>query len=162
VAAPEQQAIFDIGHLVGERACAEFPGGVLIDAPHDDFDARVALTRTAIEAGAPAIFEASFFEDDIFVAVDVLERTAHGWVLVEVKSTTKVKPQHLPDAAIQAHVLRRAGLTVERVELMHLNRGCRYPDLSNLFTRADITAKLDDGSRSPCDPELMEALPLEL
>jgi hypothetical protein len=144
VVAPEQQAVFDIGHLVGARACAEFPGGVLVEAPHDDFDARVARTRAAIESGAPAIFEASFIEDDIFVAVDVLERTERGWVLVEVKSTTKVKSQHLPDAAIQAHVLRRAGLTIERIELMHLNRECRYPDLSNLFTRADITAELDD------------------
>ena len=144
VAAPEQQAVFDIGHLVGERAQGEFAGGVLVDAPYDDFATRVARTRAAMASGALAIFEASFFEDDIFVAVDVLERTPRGWVLVEVKSTTKVKPQHLPDVAIQAHVLRRAGLEVERVEVMHLNRACRYPDLSNLFTRADVTAEVDD------------------
>ena len=138
-----RQAIFDQGHVVGAAAQGYFPGGVLVDAPHRDFDARVAQTRAAIEAGAPAIFEASFFVDDVFVAVDVLERTLAGWTLVEVKSTTKVKAQHIPDAAVQLHVLQAAGLQVGRVELMHLNRACRFPDLSNLFERADITEQAE-------------------
>lgn len=138
-----RQEIFDQGHVVGAAAQARFPGGVLIDAPHREFDARVAQTRAAIDAGAPVIFEASFFADDVFVAVDVLERTGTGWTLVEVKSATKVKAQYIPDAAVQLHVLRAAGLAVDRVELMHLNRACRFPDLSNLFERADITAEAE-------------------
>ena len=140
---PARQEIFDQGYLVGAVAQTYFPGGVLVDAAHRDFDARVAQTRAAIEAGASAIFEAAFFVDDVFVAVDVLERTATGWTLVEVKSTTKVKAQHIPDAAVQLHVLRAAGLQVNRVELMHLNRACRFPDLSNLFERADITEEAE-------------------
>ncbi|MEQ1899063.1 MAG: DUF2779 domain-containing protein [Vicinamibacterales bacterium] len=138
-----RQAIFDQGHVVGAAAQGYFTGGVLVDAPHREFDARVAQTQAAIEAGAPAIFEAAFFVNDVFVAVDVLERTPAGWTLVEVKSTTKVKAQHIPDAAVQLHVLRAAGLQVNRVELMHLNRACRFPDLSNLFERADITEEAD-------------------
>ncbi len=138
-----RQAIFDQGHVVGAAAQGYFTGGVLVDAPHREFDARVAQTQAAIEAGAPAIFEAAFFVDDVFVAVDVLERTPAGWTLVEVKSTTKVKAQHIPDAAVQLHVLRAAGLQVSRVELMHLNRACRFPDLSNLFERADITEEAE-------------------
>jgi hypothetical protein len=143
VADPAQQAVFDQGHLVGERACEEFPGGVLVDAPRGNVAGRLQQTRAAIEAGAPAIYEASFAEDDIFVAVDVLERTARGWTLVEVKSSTKVKPQHVPDAAIQTHVVRRAGLHVERVEVMHLNRTCRFPDLRNVFARDDVTEHVE-------------------
>jgi hypothetical protein len=140
---PARQEIFDQGHVVGAAAQARFPGGVLIEAPHRDFDVRVAQTRAAIDAGAAVIFEASFFADNVFVAVDVLERTATGWTLVEVKSSTKVKAQYIPDAAVQLHVLRAAGLHVDRVELMHLNRACRFPDLSNLFTRADITEEAE-------------------
>jgi hypothetical protein len=37
------------------------------------------------------------------------------------------------------HVLQKAGLTVVRGEVMHLNRECRFPDLSNLFARRDVT-----------------------
>ena len=143
VADPAQQAVFDQGHLVGERAREEFPGGVLVDAPHGDFAGRLEQTRAALKAGAPAIFEASFAEDDIFVAVDVLERTRQGWTLIEVKSSTKIKSQYLPDAAVQTHVVRRAGLSIERVELMHLNRECRFPDLGNLFARDDVTEDVE-------------------
>lgn len=138
-----QQDTFDQGHRVGAAAQACFPGGVLVDAPHRDFEARVAQTRAAIEAGAPAIFEAAFFAEQVFVAVDILERSTDGWTLVEVKSTSRVKPQHLPDAAVQLFVLRASGLRVDRVELMHLNRACRFPDLTNLFTREDITAEAE-------------------
>src|SRR5260370_688702 len=53
------------------------------------------------------------------------------------------KPEHVPDAAVQVHVLRRSGLPVERVEVMHLNPQCRYPDLSNLFVREDVTAVVE-------------------
>src|SRR5258705_2162902 len=69
----------------------------------------------------------------------MLERRARGFRLIEVKSRTNVKAQPLPDVAVQPHVLRRSGLDVGRMEVMHLNRACAYPDLSNLFTRADVT-----------------------
>ena len=139
---PAQQALFDQGHVVGAKAREHFPGGVFVDAHHSDFAGRVAQTQAALAARAPAIFEAAFFVDDIFVAVDVLERTDRGWTLVEVKSSTSVKQQYLSDAAIQAYVLRRSGLHVERVEIMHLNRECRFPDLQSLFVRADVTGEV--------------------
>jgi predicted RecB family nuclease len=139
----EQQALFDQGHIVGAKAQERFPGGVLVDGPYSDFAGRIAQTKAALTAEAPAIFEAAFFVDDVFVAVDVLERIGHGWTVVEVKSSTSVKEQHTPDAAIQTHVLRRSGLDVERVEIMHLNRACRFPDLRNLFVRADVTAQVE-------------------
>ena len=139
----EQQALFDQGHLVGAKAREQFPGGVLVDAHHSDFAGRLAQTQAALAAQAPAIFEAAFFVDDVFVAVDVLERTERGWTIVEVKSSTSVKEQYIPDAAIQMQVLRRSGLNVERAEIMHLNRECRFPDLGNLFVRADVTDEVE-------------------
>src|SRR5256885_8409518 len=57
---------FDQGAQVGALARKRFPGGVLIQ--HSERDERVELTRQAMEAGAPAIFEASFVSDDTFVA----------------------------------------------------------------------------------------------
>ncbi|MBW2627642.1 MAG: DUF2779 domain-containing protein [Deltaproteobacteria bacterium] len=133
------QAIFDMGNRVGERAREEFPGATLIELDYRRTQAAVEATRKAIEAGAAVILEASFFEDNIFVAVDVLSKEDNGWVVTEVKATTRVKPQHIPDAAVQAHVVERAGLPVTRVELMHLNTKHRHPNQGPLFTRADIT-----------------------
>lgn len=137
------QALFDQGTLVGRLAQAHVPGGMLIEAPHDAHAARLEATARALKEGARVLYEACFHADDTFVAVDILERDRKGWRIVEVKSSTKVKPEHLPDVAVQLHVLRRCGLRVDRVEVMHLNRECTHPDLSNLFTRADVTSEAE-------------------
>lgn len=140
---PAEQAILDQGIRVGEVAREHVPGGVLIDAPHRDRARRVRETKRAIKSLAPVIYEAAFFEDGIFVATDILERDGGGWTLAEVKSTAKVKAAHIPDAAVQRYVLERAGLRVGRVEIMHLNRECQFPNLSNLFVRNDVTHQVE-------------------
>ena len=137
------QGVFDAGTHVGEVARSYVPGGVLIDLPHTDYEGKIAETQRAIAAGAPAIYEASFSAGQVFVAVDILARGPQGWRIIEVKSTTSLKEQHLPDAAIQLHVLRQTGLPVTGAEVRVLNRACTFPDLSDLFTRHDVTAKVD-------------------
>ena len=138
-----QQAIFDQGSRVGEVARERCPGGVLVDADYRDADGKIEKTRRAIADGAPAVFEASFLADGVFVAVDVLERRSGDWNLIEVKSTTKVKEPHYPDVAVQLHVLRSSGLDVKRSDLMHLNSECTFPDLTNLFARSDVTGEAE-------------------
>jgi Domain of unknown function(DUF2779) len=134
-----RQALYDQGHRVGALARTYVPGGVLVDLPHDAYEERLEATRRALAQGAPVVYEAAFLADGVFVSVDILERLERGFALIEVKSTAGVREQHLPDVAVQTHVLRRSGLEVRRMEVMHLNRACTYPDLSNLFTRADVT-----------------------
>jgi len=139
---PRLQTIFTRGQRVGALAREHVPGGVLIDVPHNEYSRRVAATAQAIGDGARVIYEASFLQDGIFVAVDILERRRQGFVLTEVKSTLDVKDEHLPDVAVQVHVLRRAGIPVARAEVMHLNRECRFPDLFNLFVRTSVTSRV--------------------
>jgi len=136
------QDLFDQGTEVGALAREQFSGGKLIDLPHNDPE-RVPATLAAIAEGAPAIFEATFVEDGVFVAVDVLLREGDGWALIEVKSSTKVKDEHISDAAAQTHVVRKAGLDVRRVEIMHLNPEFRAPDEGDLFVREDVTADVE-------------------
>lgn len=136
---PALKARFDMGNRVGERARQEFPGATLIDLDFRRPDRAVASTRKALARGDTAILEASFKEDNIFVAVDALTKEGDAWVITEVKASTSVKSQYVPDAAVQAHVVEKAGLPVARVELMHLNNQHRHPDHGPLFTRADIS-----------------------
>jgi len=133
------QAKFDRGTRVGQVARSYVPGGVLIDLPYDAYAERVTATRRALEGGAAAVYEGSFQASGVFVAVDILERGNPDFRLIEVKSSTWVKDHYVADVAIQTHVLRQSGLSLDRQELMHLNRECAYPDLSNLFVRADVT-----------------------
>ncbi len=135
---------FDQGSQVGALARERFAGGTLIDLPHRAFAQRVSLTKQALDARAPVIFEASFMADDTFVAVDVLVRDGNAWRLIEVKSASSQKDEHLPDAAVQLHVLSMSGLDVSGVEVMHLNKEFRHPDQGDLFVRADVTAPVRD------------------
>jgi len=137
----QTQATMDRGTRVGVIARSYVPGGVAIDLPYDAYDERIAFTRRLLEAGAPAIYEASFLAGPVYVAVDILERHGRQVRLVEVKSSVSVKEHHIPDVALQAHVLLQSGMDLAGAEVMHLNRECAYPDLSNLFCRADVTAE---------------------
>jgi predicted RecB family nuclease len=134
---------FDQGIQVGEIARTRFPGGKLIDLPYYDREGKIAATRAALDTDAPAIFEASFTADDVFVAVDVLERADGGCKLIEVKSSSRQKPEHVPDVAVQTHVLRRCGIDVRRAEVMHLNQEFRHPDEGDLFDRTDVTTQVE-------------------
>lgn len=128
------------GQEVDKQAREKFPDGRLIPyRPHPEDMA--PLTAQAIAAGAETLFQATFHVADLLVKVDILTRTASGWHLVEVKSSTSYKANvHLPDVAFQWFVLVQAGINLTQASLMHLNHDCRHPDLSNLFTLTDVTA----------------------
>lgn len=137
---PSLSHVLERGRLIGEAAREFLGGGELIDLPYHHFGERVEATQKAMAAGAPFIYEASFAADGVFVSVDILERRKRGWSLVEVKSSLDVHEHYISDVAIQLYVLERSGIDVKRVEVMHINRDCRHPDLSNLFVKADVTA----------------------
>src|SRR6266571_1829029 len=134
------QDLFDQGRQVGEAARARYPGGVLIDLPHNARAERLAATQAALDAGAPAVFEATFIADNTFVAIDVLEKQGDGYHLTEVKSSTSQKDEHISDVAIQARVAAACGVNITAAAVLHLNKGFRNPDTGDLFARTDVTA----------------------
>jgi predicted RecB family nuclease len=131
--------LFDQGRQVGEAARARYPGGVLIDLPHNAGAERVAATQKALDEGAPAIFEATFIADGTFVAIDVLEKLGDGYRMTEVKSSSSQKPEHIPDVAVQARVAASCGVNVTAAEVLHLNKEFRNPDSGDLFAHTDVT-----------------------
>jgi len=133
----------DEGIRVGRLAREHVPGGVLVGSWYATVEARLSATRAALEAGERVLYEASVLADDVLVQADILERQSEAYTLIEVKSSTRVKDEHIPDAAVQLWALRRAGVAVQRAEVMHLNRECRFPDLSNLFVREDVTGLVE-------------------
>ena len=141
--AADVQRRMRMGQEVDRAAREWFAEGVLI--PYRPKPEEMApLTAQAIAAGERALFQATFLAGDLLVKVDVLQREEEGWHLIEVKSSTSVKQEHLPDAAFQFYVLRQADLPVTRASIMHINNRCRYPDLDDLFTIEDVTAGVLD------------------
>ena len=137
------QDIFDQGNAVGRLARERFPGGELVDLPHDD-PQRVPRTLELLGKGVPAVFEATFVADRVFAAVDVLLRERRGFTLIEVKSGTEAKDKYVLDAAIQTHVALASGVDVGRVEIMHLNKAYVHPGPEDLFLREDVTDRVQE------------------
>jgi predicted RecB family nuclease len=138
------QARMDTGTKVGELAQSYFPGGVLIEGGPSDLQSRCSATTEAIGNGYSVIYEASVTDGSLFAAIDILCLEDDGWVLREVKASTRVKPEYLQDVTIQLLICQRAGINVSRVEVVHLNKECRFPDLSNLFACVDVTSEALD------------------
>ena len=128
---------FDQGRHVTELARKRFPDATLI--PHGAREARLEATRLALDFGTPVILEAAMEAEGVFVAADVLMREGDNWALIEVKSATKAKDEHVPDVGVQVYVARKIGINVTRALVMHLNGDFRHPDTGDLFAETDIT-----------------------
>ena len=145
-----QQAIFDMGHKVGELATCLYPGGILITEDHLHHKEGVQTTlKTMEDNGMPAIYEAAFTANGVRIRTDILERLDHGrWNLIEVKSSTSIKDVYIQDVAIQYHVLGRSGVNIDRAFLIHVNSQYVYDgnnlDLKNFFKLSDLTDRVID------------------
>jgi hypothetical protein len=128
------------GQEVGQVARGRYPSGKVGRIP-GQIQASLRRTRDLIEGGAEVIYEAAIQHGGVFILVDILVRGQSGWRLIEVKSTTKVEDEHLWDVAVQAYVLRGAGLPLEDACLQHVNNEYVRQgelDLEALFTEASL------------------------
>ena len=133
------------GEEVGRLARSYVPAaeqGYLIERSGRNPEALQTDTTRALERHDAPIYEGAFIVDDIMIFTDILLPTPEGWTLVEVKSGTSVTEEHILDAAFQLLVLDASRIRVARIEIMYLNRECRFPDLATLFVREDVTDRV--------------------
>jgi CRISPR/Cas system-associated exonuclease Cas4 (RecB family) len=144
------RARFAAGTRVGELARELWPDGRLIGEPAFQHDRAVAHTASMLRRRESIpLFEAAFIADDVRIRVDVLNPLpGGGWELIEVKASTAVRDDHIPDIGIQLYVLERAGLEVRRASLAHINRDYVYRggdyDVEALFVIEDLTGEARD------------------
>ncbi|MBK9321668.1 MAG: DUF2779 domain-containing protein [Bdellovibrionaceae bacterium] len=141
---PDLQAIFDQGNIVGAEGRKKYPHGVLVDFPAWDFFGSLKKTRELLKEETQVIFEAAFEYKGCYARADIIvySKDTKRWSVYEIKSTTKVKDEHLDDVGLQAWIMSNAGLPIEKICIMHLNTGCRFPNLISLFTEVDVTEDL--------------------
>jgi CRISPR/Cas system-associated exonuclease Cas4 (RecB family) len=162
----QQQAIFDSGTDVGALARDLYPGGVLISEDHFDHEGAVVSTRAALSlATVLPLYEAAFLCDGVRMRADILVPVGDGqFDLVEVKSTSKVKDEHLFDAGIQLYVLHGSGISVRRACLCHVNTDYVYEGgayrLGRLFRVVDISNECS--ALQPEIPSLLAEMRLAL
>jgi uncharacterized protein DUF2779 len=140
-----EKSIIDTGVEVEELARGLFRDGVLVAGCLED--AR-QTTEELLAARTSTLFQPIFERDGFVAAVDLLQYNSatDGYTIREIKSSTKPKEEHLYDVAFQTLLLRRCGMKIERVFIIHLNPNYMRLgglDLANLFASADITTKVD-------------------
>ncbi len=140
------EARFRIGHEVGAAGQSLFPEGVLIEPEDGGLDAALRMTQDRLDDAVP-LFEATFSSEGALVRVDVLAPEADGrWRLIEIKAATSMKEPYYPDCAIQAWVLRAAGLDLASVELAHVDNSFVYRggrDYDGLLRFNDLTGEIE-------------------
>ena len=141
---PAPGSPMDVGQQIGRKAHLLFLGGALVDEEPWQHAQAVARTNALMtDERVPAIFEGAFEFDGVRIRVDVLERLAPGsWGLREVKSSTGPKDYYFDDIALQAYVLKGAGVAISSIELVHVNtayvRGSGGVSWTDFFARVDV------------------------
>ena len=140
----------ETGIVVGNQARKEFPRGVLVNRFQQDSDPFEETRSYLDDKNVSAIFEAGFRYQDTEAFVDILQRQGSRWNLIEVKSSTAVKDDYIDDVSVQHMVLLNAGVAIDRIELMYLNKDFVYQGEKNyqgLFIREDIAERVIKHSR---------------
>lgn len=144
LAAAVDDAVFVDGHRVGALARTLLPNGVLIEEKEPE--AALVRTKAVVGHGDRPVFEAAFEHQGVFVRTDLLVPGESGWLLAEVKSSSKPKNHHLTDLATQLWVARGSGLAIHRAVVRHIDNQFVYPgggDYRGLFNDSDGGAPLD-------------------
>jgi hypothetical protein len=144
---PSTQAIFDAGHEFEQYAEALFSGGVTLG--FNDYDEYLSLperTTQALEEGMHTIFQGRFEHEQLTFICDVIKVVEGKEVdLIEIKSSTSAKPEHIVDLAFQMVVLEKCGYTVRSISVIHVNNqyvrnGAIDPEL--ITAKTDVTEEV--------------------
>jgi len=142
VITPGTQRRFDQGHRLNDIVHSLMPDGEQI-RPEVSLGNALAFTkRNLAHSPETPLFEATFSKHRVLVRADVFERTVDGWQLTEVKSSTRLKPTHLDDCAVQTWVISEAGYPVTRTTLAHIDTRFVYQgdnQYQGLLKAVDVT-----------------------
>jgi len=139
--------LFHLGNRFGDYSRTHY--GIGFDLTNN-LDTQDALNKTAealTDKNIGVIYEGAFLHSDTLVRADVLIRKGTDWEMIEVKSSSELKDEHIKDASIQAYILRSCGLTISRVAIAHINKEFIYKDDKNytgFLVEEDITKQVQD------------------
>lgn len=143
---PSTQFIFDQGKEVGRLAQKMFKGGILLE--RDPFPERHRdQSEEALKHDKP-VFEAGFINQKTYAIADIfVPYKSDSWDLIEVKSSTGIKDEHLYDVAFQKYVYEGAGINLHRCFLMYIDKEFVKDgeiDPEEFFVKEDVTAQAEE------------------
>ncbi|MCB9813195.1 MAG: DUF2779 domain-containing protein [Pseudomonadales bacterium] len=143
----DTQAMFDVGHEFESYAEQLFPGAVRLGfSNYDSYLALADKTLNEINNGTQVILQGRLEASGLTCIFDVLQKVGEKeFDLIEIKSTTKAKPEHEYDLAFQLLVLEKSDYKVRNIVVIHANKDYVRDgaiDVQQFCTQTDITDKV--------------------
>jgi hypothetical protein len=138
--------IFYVGNRFGDFSRKHYGPGLNLEGQFD-VESVLAQTKDALDdKKITAIYEAAFLSDDVLIRADVLLRKGDEWEMIEVKSSTSQKPEHIADAAVQTYIIRACGVNLTKVKIGHINKEFSYSgngSYDKLLLEVDVTTQIN-------------------
>jgi CRISPR/Cas system-associated exonuclease Cas4 (RecB family) len=117
------QSQFDDGHLFESYANKLFPNAVKLGFnSYQEYLTLTNRTTEAIKNNVEVILQGRLEFEGKTCIFDVLQKVGDNeFNLIEIKASTKAKPEHEFDLAFQLMVLEKSGYTVRKVLVIHVN-----------------------------------------
>ena len=133
--------IADQGEEVEKLAHQLFTDGLEVKGNYQEAEKH---TKELMSGGAQIIYQATALTDHYLARADILKRDEDGkrWHIFEVKSSTKKKPEHMPDLCFQLNAFRLAGFEIASVNLVLVNGDYVYREAIGL--EVDKFFKIED------------------
>jgi len=155
------QATFDQGYEVENWARKLFGKGKEVE---NFFQKGQAETKKYVADGEKVIFQATAMPKDLFVRADILKynKKTKSWDIYEVKSSTEVKEEHIPDMCFQKIAFERDGYEIGKTYLVHINNEYIKKgkiDPKKLLTIEDVSDQVEN-YRSTAEANIPKAIKL--
>jgi hypothetical protein len=141
------QSMFDEGNLFESYANKLFPSAVKLG--FDNYSEYLTLpdrTMEVIKNNVHFILQGRLEFEGKTCIFDVLQRVGDKeFDLIEIKASTKAKPEHEYDLAFQLMVLEKSGYSVRNVLVIHANNEYVRQgeiDIRGITTQTDVTEKV--------------------
>ena len=118
------QEMFDAGHAFEAYAEKLFPDAIKLGFGNfNEYTELPARTKDALDGGAKTILQGRLEVDGLTCIFDILFRVNENeFDLIEIKASTKAKPEHEYDLAFQMLVLEKSGYKVRNISVIHTNK----------------------------------------
>ena len=140
------QFIFKQGLLVSEYAKKLYPEGIDL-GKIGDLKEQLVKTSELLSERKP-LFEASCSFGNVYSRADILvPADIDRWDIIEVKSSTQLKEEHIHDVSFQKYCFDKAGVKIRKCYLANINNQyIRKGDINpgELFKKTDITVEVEE------------------
>jgi len=138
--------ILYIGNRFGDFSRKYYGTGLNLNGISNLEEVLEETSRGLLDPNVNVIYEGAFVYEGTLIRSDVLLRNSDAWDLIEIKSSTSLKLEHIKDAAIQAYIIEKSGTKINKVKIGYINNQFTYlgdGNYKNFLIESDISDQVE-------------------